>query len=141
LPAIPTIKDAIRRLWSELERLEAEYEGLTDTDVREALAVVLNHYFVLGLSDSRGFPICYEMFTPEGDAAVARAVEEFLVAAGRCMDKSPIATGQARHDVLRDLRLTTNSGADCERYIGILEEPLAADPVWSGRFEPGDYED
>lgn len=135
------IRTTIRDLWNNLERLESSFDELTDTDVTEALTVTLNFYFVWGREDRRGSPISYEMFTPEGDSAVARVVDEFLAQARECLAEFPVAAGQTRHDLLRNLDLKTESGATCERFIGVLDEPLPAESLWEGRFEPGDYED
>lgn len=139
--SVETTRQAIRGLWNALERLESSFGELTDTDVTEALAKTLNFYFVWGQVDRRGTPVSYAMFSPEGDAAVARAVDEFLERAKEHLVEFPIPTGQMRHDVLRDLELKTESGSTCERFIGVVDEPLPADPLWEGRFEPGDYDD
>ena len=85
--------------------------------------------------------MCYEMFSSEGDAAVAGTVGAFLSRAEQCLAESPLEPGQERHDALRDEQLKTSAGASYELFIGVLDEPLPPEPLWEGRFEPGDYDD
>ena len=40
------LKDLVATLYAELEEIEQDHDELTDTDVREALHVALNYYFV-----------------------------------------------------------------------------------------------
>lgn len=141
MPVSDRLKKAVLRLYEDLETTAGLHDELTDTDVREALAETLNFYFVCGRADQRGVPCTYEMFSAAGDKAVAVVVNRFLEEASECLKLAPLDVGQPRHDVLRDASIRTSGGSGHELFIGGLDAPMPVEPLWEGRFEPGEYDD
>lgn len=132
-------REVIAELYAELERLSDEYKELTDTDVREALHLTLNYYFVWGKAQDR-LPIAYEMWTREGDQAVAQAVKRFLTATDGCPEISSLPIGQLRLNLLQDRSIRTPRGEQYDLFIGHSDEPSPPDPLPPDMFEEPDYE-
>lgn len=133
------VKSRVAEFYNELEPLSDEHIELTDTDVREAIHLALNYYFVWGKARAR-LPISYYMFSLEADRAVARAVERFLVAADDCFEISRIPLGQARLDLLQDESIRTPCSETYDLFIGHSDEPLQPDQLPQRMFEEPDYE-
>ena len=45
--------EALSALFEDLDKLAAQYEELTDTEVSDNIRLVLNYYFVCSISDRR----------------------------------------------------------------------------------------
>ena len=52
-PMDKRLKRALIEFFAELEQISGNHDELTDTDVREALHLTLNYYFVWGKPRSR----------------------------------------------------------------------------------------
>lgn len=123
----------------ELERLASKYAELTDTDVREAIHLTLNYYYVWG-EKPYGYPVSFGMFTPEGDRDIACVVERFLISANDDPHLANIPIGKARLDLLQDSTLETPGGNRFYHFLGCVDEPLPSDSLPRYLFEAGDYE-
>lgn len=134
----PALK-LIEEFYRDLECLSDDFEGLTDTDVREDLGQTLGYYFVWGMARDR-LPVTYSMWTREGDQAVARAVERFLAAADDCPEISSLPYGRRRLELLQDRSIITPRGARYDLFIGHRDKPLPPDPLPQIMFEEPDYE-
>lgn len=134
------LREAVIRLYTQLGETSEEHSELADTDVREALHETLNYYFVWAKPIDR-LPLCYAMFTQQGDEAVAAAVRNFLETARPLADAQGIAPGAARLAVLQDETIEIANGEQYDMYIGHADQPLQPEPLHPQRFEPGDYDD
>ncbi len=129
----------IERFYCELDRLADDYEELTDTDVREALHLTLNYFFIWGMKSSI-YPISYGMFSLEGDRAVARSVENFLEGVHSCSEMSNTPVGQPRLNLLQNFEIKTPSGRQYDEFIGHADKPLPQEPLPDYLFSEGDYD-
>lgn len=127
-------------LLEELERVEADHEELTDTDVREAIHLVLNEYFVWG-RDSYPFPRSFRMFSEVGDELVRVALRHFLKAALESDELPHLPVGQARLDVLQAATAETHAGRRYDEFLGHRDTPLVRKPLPEEMFLPGEYEE
>ena len=132
--------DALCRLFNELERISGEHEEVTDTDVREALHLTINYYFVWGKPRFR-VPCNFGMFSAEGDRLVGKAVQEFLDAVGELDELAAIPVGQARLDLLQRADLSTAGGMQYDEFIGHRASPIEPEPLPELLFLEGDYDD
>jgi hypothetical protein len=62
----------------ELEAISTDCHELTDTEVRERIASVLDFYFVWNHPVQTGIPKRYAMSSPQGDQKVREAVSRFF---------------------------------------------------------------
>ena len=124
---------AVAQLFEDLDRIAEEHEELTDTDVREAIHLTLNYYFVWGKPRDR-FPVSFYMFSADGDQLIGGALRRFLDAAEASRELSALPVGQARLDALQDSRIRTQSGRQYDEFMGHLDEPLAARPLEEQMF-------
>jgi hypothetical protein len=136
---VTTLRNVVVALFERLEEIAAEHDEVTDTDVREAMHLALNWYFIWAKERTR-FPRSFGMFSAEGDRLVADALVGFLDAAGVAADTSGLPVGQARLDVLQS-RTGTASGMRYDEFIGHRDIPLPAQPLPADMFSPGDYEE
>lgn len=133
------VTQAALRFYQALEDIGEEHEEVTEIDVREAIHDCLNLHFIWGHS-WESLPVNYEMFSPEGDAAVAEAVESFLTDAVPAVEKNDIPVGRPRLALLQDTSLRTRGGSRYDLFIGHVEKPLSASPLHVSRYRRGDYE-
>ena len=129
---------SIRVLYLELEKLADSNDELTDTDVREALHMTLNNFFVWGKALDR-LPISYGMFSREGDEAVARAVNNFLFSVHSTSELSAIPKGKERLNRLQNPNILTPGGCQYDDFIGHADEPLSPGELPEDLFDEGDY--
>ncbi|HKX31769.1 MAG TPA: hypothetical protein VJ302_29055 [Blastocatellia bacterium] len=130
----------IEKFYQELDNISNEYEELTDTDVREAIHLTLNYFFVWGKKD-RELPTSYSMFRIEGDRAVAQAVKNFLVAAADSSEIANTPLGQPRLDLLQNHEIETPNGSQYDEFIGHADQPLPPDPLPAYLFRVKDDDD
>lgn len=135
-----SLRDAVGHLYQALEDLAQDHEELTDTDVREALAETLNHYFTWE-QPQETMPETYFMFSAKGDRGVAHAVAEFLAEALPAAHAEGVGPGQPRHDVLQDDSISTDNGETYDLFIGQSDEPRPVTALHAIRFEPGEYDE
>src|SRR3954469_16117140 len=133
-----TVIEGFVALLEELERISHDHEELTDTDVRESIHLVLNHYFVWGF-ERKQTPCNFGMFSREGDALVSDAILRFLDAVDGSTDASAVPRGQARLDVLQAGGAKTKSGMMYDELIGHRETPLAPESLPPQLFSEGEY--
>jgi hypothetical protein len=126
-------------LYNTLEEIGEEHEELFDTDVREAMHASLDYYFVWD-SFEENMPITYSMFSKEGDAKVAEAIQNYCRKATETAQKMGIKPGQDREDVLQDGSLETNQGQYYDDFIGFAEEVLPPKKPHQLYFEELEYD-
>ncbi len=131
---------SIRTLFCELEKVADSHDELTDTDVREALHMSLNRFFVWGKPLDR-LPTSYGMFSREGDEAVARAVSNFLFSVNSIPELSVTQLGQSRLNRLQNPNIFTPNGCQYDYFIGHADEPLPPDELPEDLFDDGDYDE
>jgi hypothetical protein len=115
------ITDSFQKFLFELEELSHTYDELIDTDVREALHLTLNYFFVWGKEHDR-LPISYCMFSRNGNQAVAQAVKRFLAMVGNYADLDDIPLGQARLDLLQNSSIRTLGEHLYDEFIGHVDQ-------------------
>lgn len=134
-----SIIDPIKTFLYELERLSHDYEELTDTDVREAIHLTLNYFFIWGKKSDQ-FPVSYCMLSRAGDQAVARVVERFISVVDDYPNIARTPLGQARLDLIQDPDLKTPNGNIYDVFIGHINKPLPPAPLPDDLFYEGDYD-
>lgn len=134
------IINAIKVLYTELDRLSEVYEELMDTDVRESIHMTLTYYFIWGNELVR-LPISYGMFSYEGDKSVANVVNSFLSYVSNNSELCEIPVGKERLAMLQNPKITTPSGYQYDDFIGHSDEALPSDGLPEDLFEEGDYDD
>jgi hypothetical protein len=117
------LERAVIDLLEDLQRISDDHEEATDTDVREAIHLVINMYFVWGHKRER-FPRSFGMFSREGDLLIADAIWRFLDAAEKSDELASIPNGQARLDVLQAASAMTTDGRRYDEFIGHRGTPL-----------------
>lgn len=133
-----TLESNIKTFFSELVRLSIRFPELTDTEVRESLHLVLNHFFVWG-EPIQNLPVSYGMFSAEGDQSVAKAVNELLISVHTTPDLSKIPKGKPRLDLLQVERPVVDDRY-YDEFIGHADQPLPLKPLASYLFESGEYD-
>ena len=131
------LAEALSALFEELDEIAEEHEEITDTEVSDNVRLVLNCYFVCGISDGR-VPKTYGMFSAVGDRALAAAVGRFLVECRRASDRDAWAVGEARNALLQSVTQTARGRATAE-FVGVCAEPLPPE-LPDELFEQGEYE-
>lgn len=134
------LNKALAALFAELEQISSEHDELTDTDVREALHLTLNYYFVWGKPRPL-FPRSFGMFSAEGDRLVGKAVRRFLDTIEEFNEVDAIPVGKMRLDFLQQADVRTPSGMQYDEFIGHRESPLAPDPLPDFLFRDGEYDE
>jgi hypothetical protein len=112
----------------ELEAISTDCHELTDTEVRERIASVLDFYFVWNHPVQTGIPKRYAMSSPQGDQKVREAVSRFLTAALSSAEIRMLPSSSARHAALHDPVLLTKHGHGFDWYIGSWEESTNCPP-------------
>lgn len=116
-----TFSARYRELLDELEEIAAAHHELTDTEVRERIASVLDYYFIWDHPVQSGIPKRYAMSSPLGDRKVHAAVSSFLTAALSIAKVEILNPGSARHAALHNELLRTKRGHTFDWYIGSWE--------------------
>lgn len=139
LPGGGDCEEIVQRFFNELEDASSLYEELTDTDVREAIHLTLNYYFVWAKPIDR-LPCSYRMFTRDGDRAVAAAIQRFLSDTRNSATVARIPPGPLRLGLLQDRSVRTVGGSEYDLFIGHVDDPFEPEPSPEDLFEPGDYQ-
>ena len=117
------IKEALKQLLDNLDKVEGKYSELYDTAVREELHEVIMEFFIFGSTDAE-IPADgdYAMFSDEGNKAVHQAVRTFLThpQIRAALDESPPPI--ERLDAFQDDAVQSANGSDYEDYFGWLDE-------------------
>lgn len=129
--------EALSALFEDLDKVAAQYEELTDTEVSDNIRLVLNYYFVCSISDRR-VPRTYGMFSAVGDQVLAAVMSRFLVACQNASDLDAVAIGEARNELLQSVTHTLGGRATAE-FVGVCAEPLPPE-LPDELFELGEYE-
>jgi hypothetical protein len=127
------------KFFSDLELLSQKYEELMDTDVRDAIHLTLNHFFIWGGENSL-FPVTYGMFSLEADQAVAQIIRRFITDANDFAKTNELPYGQARLDLLQNPAITTPGGHRYDEFIGHVDRPLPQESLPEYLFEEGEYD-
>ena len=117
-----TFASRYTKFLNTLEEISEEYDELTDTDVRERLHEVINWYFIWGKPVDNDFPKLYGMFSPEGDARVARAVRSFVEEAS--VIAANLEFGMERNATIENPEITTESGNSYDLFLGSADVVL-----------------
>jgi hypothetical protein len=126
---------AIVALLDELETIADTHDELWDTDVREAMAVALNEYFVLGQPYDT-LPVRYSMFSRAGDELIAAAMARFLERVAAATDLAAFTPGQPRLDLLQSTDAVSSTGKFYDEFWGHVEAPLERGAVPPLMFTP-----
>ncbi|MES9904410.1 MAG: hypothetical protein ABW168_17255 [Sedimenticola sp.] len=129
----------IEDFFSELKQLAEKHEELTDTDVREALHITLNYFFVWK-KEASSYPISYGMFSKEGDRLVAESVKTFLNAITNYPEIVSVPIGQERLNLLQNSNMSLG-GSQYDEFIGHSDSPLPPDTLPGYLFDEGDYDE
>ena len=134
-----TAQQALQNFYDKLETLEKQYDELTDTDVREAIHLVLNRCFVWGHS-CREWPVSFGMFSAVGDRDVSSAIKSFLSEPAIVELTSKATPGVDRLRFLQDSSIRTPEGRQYDEFLGHVDEPLPDIALPVVMFEPGEYD-
>jgi len=126
---------AVEHLLNELESIAAEYDELTDTEVREAMHRILSHYFVWGASPEP-FPQQFAMFSAEADARLGEVLRKFVNDAATCAEIESLERGTARLAALQDSTIETEGGHAYDDFLGHAGTPLSDGPLPEDWFVP-----
>ena len=102
-----------------LSDISLRFQDVTDTDVREALFRVINFHFIWDLR-LPSEPKRFMMLNPDGDRAVATAVNQFFLQLSDS-DASLLSPGIERHNFIHNHAVRTDDGLDYERFLGTGE--------------------
>ena len=111
-----SIAKPLKALLNSLERLSEEHDEIFDTDVREELSEAVYGGFIEPNSTYQ-LPKTFEMFSDEGDAAVRRALAQFLAAACPIADELGWTKTQ-RLSAFQDLEVTSREGLTYDEFFG-----------------------
>jgi hypothetical protein len=117
---------------TELEQIDRQHEGLTDTDVRERLHEVINYYFVWGKPIEFDIPRYFFMPTLEGDKALFKVTFSFIIDALVCAGVESLNTAAARHAALEDPSAVAAQENAYWHFLGYSEEIIAPQKPNSG---------
>ena len=109
---------------NEMESIEQNHEGVTDTDVRERLREIINYYFVWQNPIETDIPRYFYMPTPEGDKNVFVATYTFLIDSLVCAQSEGLDSAQARHQALENPAAISDEGHVYEEFLCTQDTPL-----------------
>lgn len=132
-------KKALVAFFSELEDSSERHHELMDSDVREALHLTLNYYFIWGNDDSI-LPKLYGMFSAQGDRHIADTVRKFLADSAIKAMQATSPVGMPRLQFLQDRTIRTRAGRQYDEFIGHVDDPLPNKSLPEYMFEEGEYE-
>ena len=113
------MKRALKSLLRKLEAIEAEHDGLGDTNVRDHMSEHLLRAF---LRPEPGFvPNGEYGLDPEANRKVAAALTAFCKAAETEARRLGLTTFEQRVAAFQDPDVVTSSGADYNDYFGVIE--------------------
>jgi hypothetical protein len=117
-----SLKNALRELLNNLDKLDEKHGGIGDTVVREQLSATMIDHFVLASSND-DFPLSgfYVMPNDEADQEVHNALRQFL---NHPETRAALAhlTPQERLDAFQDEEVeSTNYGSTYDNYFGWVE--------------------
>ncbi len=131
--------ESLLRFYLELEDISIRFDELTDTDVREAIHLTLNRFFVWGHEYSK-LPRSFGMFSQGGDNEVAVALRNFLNDPAIRSVKNSLSVGKERLQFLQDATIQTRGGNLYDYFIGHVDEPLPDQELPEYLFEKGEYD-
>jgi hypothetical protein len=127
------------RFFNQLEILSQKYEEFMDTEVRDALHITINHYFIWE-KKYNSLPVSYGMYSLEADRDVTQVVAKFIIAANNFAKANSVPLGQARLDLLQNPNTRTSCGHRYYEFIGHVDKPLSPEPLPRFLFEEGEYD-
>jgi hypothetical protein len=126
---------------NELEMIDKNHDGLTDTDVRERLHGVINYYFTWGNPIEQDIPRYFFMPTPEGDKEVFKTLYSFIIDALICANEEGLNSAQSRHEALENPMAVTSKGNSYDLFLGSSAQVLAPEkPDMGDDYGYFDYE-
>jgi hypothetical protein len=133
-----TFLNEVVRFLEELELIGCEHGEVTDTDVRDAVYLVLNYHVVWGHPMTQ-VPQTFGMQSRIGDRLVADTVCRFVSRALNSGELRAVPVGQSRLDILQSNGARTANGAAYDEFIGHGDAPLPPTPLPSRIFREGTY--
>ena len=116
-----SIKNALRELLENLDKISDKHGEIHDTAVREELHAALIDHFVFA-SPHDDFPLVgdYAMFTDEGNEEIYQVLGQFL---NHLEVKAALTqlTPQERLDVFQDDDIESSNGSTYDTYFGWVE--------------------
>ncbi|MFZ5569291.1 MAG: hypothetical protein ACOZF0_02720 [Thermodesulfobacteriota bacterium] len=128
-----TLRDVFLRLHISLTRIEEQHREINDPRVRALVAETIRYYFIGGHSLHR-LPVTYGMASPEGDQAVAAAVNTFLLVAATQAKRENLTTSEERRLFLETPHLRTLTGVIFGQENDTGHAPLSECPIAEHRF-------
>lgn len=113
-----SIKNALRELLNNFDKIDDKHREITDTAVRERLSKAITDHFVRA-SPRDDFPLdsYYAMFTDESNEEIYKALGQFLnhpEVRAALMQLTP----QQRLDAFEDEKVESLNGSDYGNYFG-----------------------
>ena len=116
------MKKEILALLERLEAIEADHDGLGDTNVRDQIGEELRNGFLMAKA---GFKPSGEYgLEPEANLLVAKALGQFFKAANAAAKRGGLKTFQQRLAAFQNSGVTTPRAADYEDYFGVTDGRL-----------------
>jgi hypothetical protein len=116
------MKNALKALLDDLDRVYESHEEVGDTAVREALADAISQAFI---TPRAGYvlPSSFEMFSKQGDAQVRAALARFLSHAETVAAAKALSTPEHRLAAFQDVDVRSSAGRTYDEYFGESEAP------------------
>ena len=118
------MKQALRALLDDLDRIEAIHGEVTDTDVREQISAAVSHGFIASPSDYK-LPQEFGMFRVKGDHLVRGTLGRFLRDPMVEAARARLATPNLRLETFQDPSVRSAGGKSYDWYFGHWEAPKA----------------
>jgi hypothetical protein len=116
------MNDAILALLERLEAIEADYNGLGETNVREHMSEDLFHGFLMPKPGFR--PSGEYGLEPEANLLVAKALGQFIKAGNAAAKREGLKTFQQRLAAFQSPAVMTSRGTNTEDYFGVANGDL-----------------
>lgn len=113
------MKNALRSLLNELEKIDADNAEIHDTAVREELHEVIIDGFIQPKPDFE-LPTYYAMFSDEADVQIRSALLAFFSHPEVITAKVQLLTAKERLDAFQDSGVESSSGIEITDYFGYV---------------------
>jgi hypothetical protein len=111
------MKNALRQLLNDLEKIEVDNGEIQDTAVREELHDVIREGFVEPKADFE-LPTYYAMFSDEADAQIRTALVAFFNHPEVIAARTELTTREARLNAFQDETVQSDGGMIFGDYFG-----------------------
>lgn len=116
------MKQALKRLLDDLDKISEQHEEVGDTDVREQMAVAIRKGFI---KPEAKYVVSqkFGMFSERGNQRVREAIVKFLADPELVIASKACQTPKARLDWFQDGSVSSSAGNSYDEYFGHAEEP------------------